>query len=319
MPKPRFAPGSTAVFTVKNRSGKKNLATYLASRLGVVDAWAEGLIADGRVLLDGSTAGPGDSINLSAGPHEIEVRFPDAWPRHMAATPMDLAVIHEDDDLIALDKPPGIVVHPARGHLNNQTLQNGVRHRYRHRLAEPGVSIGPPHRLDKDTSGVVLFALTTRAFTNLAAQFAAGLPGKEYLAILDGDPDFEDTVLDAPIGADPENKGRSAIIPVDRGGKAASTAFTILERGKGWALALAAPKTGRAHQIRVHAASLGLPMAGDRDYNPHCDRLGCDRQALHAAALTFRHPITGGETRVEAPLPADMAEALARLRETRKR
>ncbi len=314
MARPRFAPGSVAHFQVKNRSGKKKLAGYLASRLGVVDAWAEDLLATGCVSLDGCPAGAGTLVNLSAGPHTIEVRFPEAWPRHMAATDMPLRVLHEDSHLLILDKPPGVVVHPARGHLDNQTLQNGVRHRYRHLLGRPDTCIGPPHRLDKDTSGAVAFALVRQTYIDLVAQFANGRPRKEYLAILDGDPDFDQIVCDDPLGDDPDHKGRGRVLPVERGGKTARTDFRILERGRGWALALAEPRTGRPHQIRIHAAALGLPLAGDAEYNPNPRRLGLARQALHAAVLAFSHPATGQPLRVEAPLADDLREALARLR-----
>lgn len=314
MPRPRHVPGSTVVYEVRNRSGKKPLAAYLGSRLGVVDAWAEDLVASGCVSLDGETAVPGQLINLSDGPHRIEVRFPDAWPRHMAATEMPLDILHEDEGLIVLNKPPGIVVHPARGHLHNQTLQNGVRHRYRHLIGREETCIGPPHRLDKDTSGVIVFALQRPVYVDLVAQFSASAPHKEYFAILDGRPVFDETVCDSPIGPDPACPSRGRTTTLEAGGKSARTDFRILERGDGWALARAVPHTGRPHQIRVHAAAMGLPLAGDLDYNPDPSRLGLARQALHAASLTFRHPLRGGPFRCDAPLPHDMEQALARLR-----
>lgn len=317
MPRPHFAPGTVAVFNVKNRSGKKPIAAYVASRIGVVDAWAEGLVADGAVSLDGRVAQPGDCINLSAGPHIVEVRFPENWPRHMAATEMPLRFLHEDEHLIVLDKPPGIVVHPARGHLDNQTLQNGVRHRYRHLLAFAETTLGSPHRLDKDTSGVIVFSLTRAAYVNLVAQFTAGQPHKEYLAVVDGNPDFTETVCESPLGNDPDHKGRGAVVPVEEGGKRARTDFLVLEKGRGWALLLARPHTGRPHQIRIHAASLGLPLAGDKEYNPAPDRLGFARQALHACTLTFTHPATGKPVRVESPLAEDLRRRLDDLREGR--
>ncbi len=268
MPRPKFAPGSTAVFVTKNRSGKKNLAGYLASRLGVVDDWARDLIAGGRVDVDGQTAVPGGTINLSDGAHEIVVRFPDAWPRHMAATEMPLDILHEDEFLLVLNKPAGIVVHPARGHLDNQTLQNGVRHRYRHLLGKDGVTLGSPHRLDRDTSGVIVFAIETRTYIDLVGQFSASTPHKTYVALLDGSPDFARKTVDAPLGRDPERKGCGTVLSVEAGGKTARTDFEILESGrasgKGWALARATPFTGRAHQIRIHAASLGLCRRSSR-------------------------------------------------------
>lgn len=318
MARPKFTPGSTVVFAVRNRAGKKPLASYLATRLGVVDAWAADLVDNGHVLLDGALAAPGQLINLSAGPHEITVHFPDAWPRHMAAVPMDLDILYEDDCLLALNKPPGIVVHPARGHLDNNTLQNGVRWRFRHRIGQDGVTIGPPHRLDKDTSGVNVFALTTAAYISLVDQFSAAQPHKTYLCLLDtatGGPPPHAFACDSAIAPDPDRKGLGKAVAPGSGGKEALTEFAVLETGPGWAWAQARPHTGRAHQIRIHAASMGWPLAGDADYNPCPDRLGLARQALHAAELTFAHPVSGAPVRVCAPLAADIAAALERLRQ----
>lgn len=315
MARPKFIPGSTAVFQVKNRSGKKLLATYLASRLGVVEGWAIDLLERGCVRLDGEAATAETLVNLSAGPHDIEVRFPLVWPRHMGGTPMDLDILHEDDCLVVLNKPPGVVVHPARGHLDGQTLQNGMRHRYQHLVGREGVTIGSPHRLDKDTSGALAFALTTDTYVELVRQFSASEPHKEYLAILDGEAGFAETVCEQPLGNDPDHKGRGKVLSLADGGKAARTDFTVLERGAGWTLARARPHTGRPHQIRIHAAALGLPLAGDGEYNSDPARLGLKRQALHAAALAFRHPATGAALRVEAPLAPDLEDALRRLRQ----
>ena len=313
MPRPKFTPGSTVTFPVKNRSGKKSLVAYLASRLGVVDNWALDLVNDGNVLLDGIAAAADTLVNLSAGPHEITVFFPETWPKHMAATEMPLDILYEDDMLLVLNKPAGIVVHPARGHLDNQTLQNGVRYRYRHLIGRDDATIGSPHRLDKDTSGAIIFALATDVYVDLVAQFSASTPHKTYTAILDGTPDFSDLLVDKPIGPDPKRKGCGTIRPPEEGGKNAQTRFAITESADGWAVAIATPFTGRPHQIRVHAASLGLPLAGDKEYNAQPDRLGFPRQALHASALSFTHPVTKKKLTVEAPLPEDMKTALERL------
>lgn len=313
MTRPHFIPGSTVSFTVKNRSGKKRLAAYLASRLGVVETWAEALVRGGHVRLDNLPAGPDDTINLSAGPHSLMVYFPHDWPRHMAATEMPLDILYEDEHLAVLNKQAGMVVHPARGHLDSQTLQNGMRHRHRNLLHLPETTIGSPHRLDKDTSGAIVFALSRVVYADLVEQFASGKPHKEYLAVLDGTPDFTTVSCRSAIGPDPERKGLGTVVMDESAGKAARTDFRILRRGDGWALAAAVPHTGRPHQIRIHASSLGLPLAGDRDYNDHHERLGFPRQALHASALSFRHPVTHDILRVEAPLPADFRLAVERL------
>lgn len=316
MARPRFAPGSTTRFVTKNRSGKKNLAAYLAARLGVVEPWAADLVDSGLVTLDGLIAKPGDCVNLSAGQHTIEVRFPDAWPRHMAATEMDLDILYEDGHVVAVNKEPGRVVHPARGHLDNQTVQNGMRHRYRHLLGNENATIGSPHRLDKDTSGVILFSLTRDGYANMVEQFSTGKPHKEYIAVAVGNPDFSETTCALPIGPDSDVKGRGKILGVEHGGKTARTDFTVLEQGDGWTVLRAIPHTGRAHQIRIHAASLGLPLVADAEYNPDPGAFAFRRQALHAAVLRFFHPFDSRAMRVEAPLPDDMRELIQRLRES---
>ncbi len=289
MTRPAYYPGQKAVFPVKPRSGKKRLSHYLAARLGVVETWAVALLDQGVVSLDSVTATKETLINLSDGSHVIEVIFPENWPRHMVATEMPLDILYEDDSLVVLNKPPGIVVHPARGHLDGKTLQNGLRHRHRDRIGRPDVTIGAPHRLDKDTSGVVVFALTKPVYIELVRQFTAGEPKKKYLALADGVAGFTEHIADEPIG-----------------GKTATTCFTVLEKWPGVTLLEARPQTGRPHQIRLHAAGLGLPLIGDKDYNPEHAKHGNLRQLLHATELTFTHPTTKKTMTVTAPLPEDI-------------
>ncbi len=310
MPRPRFAPGSTVTFTLRPRPGPpRDAAAYAAVRLAVPAEWVAPLVREGRVAVDGRTVGPGGLVDLARAA-ELRIRLPDAWPPHLACVDMPLAVLHEDEDILVLDKPPGVVVHPARGHLDNRTLANGVRHRYRADIGRPGVTLGAPHRLDKDTSGVIVFARTTAAYMALVRQFAAREPHKEYLALVDGVPAFAHTTVRAPLGTDPENPKRGAVVPEHVGGKPASTDFHVLAHQDGTALVRAVPHTGRAHQIRLHLAHLGHPVRGDRDYNP-LDGNGAPssnrppRQALHAAALTLPHPITRQRLRLESPWPAD--------------
>lgn len=314
MPRPRFAPGAVVRFALRPRSGPPRDATaYAAVRLAVPAGWVEPLTADGRVEVDGQPIRPGDRIDLARA-KSLTIRLPEAWPPHLACVPMDLTVLYEDDHVLALDKPPGIVVHPARGHLDNRTVANGVRHRYRADIGRPGVTIGAPHRLDRDTSGVLLFARTTAAYRELVRQFMAREPHKEYWAVVDGRPDFDVRSVDVPLGPDPHTPQRYAVVPEHEGGKPAKTDFYVLNTFTGGALIKAAPQTGRAHQIRLHLAYLGHPIQGDADYNPR-DRkwMGGEprpkRQSLHAQALTFTHPILGARLRVEAPWPFDWPRA----------
>lgn len=313
MARPRHIPGERLAFETRPRNGKKSLGPYLASRLGVAEARARELLAAGAVVLDGLPAREDELINLSGGRHRIEVLFPPDWPKYMAPAPLDLSILYEDDWLLAVDKPPGLVVHPARGHLDGLTLQNGVRHRYRHLLGRPGVTIGPPHRLDRDTSGVVVFALRTDAYSELVRQFGAGEPDKEYVALADGTPERDSWLSDEAVGVDPHNPRRGGLVPVERGGKAAATQFRVLARGRDVCLLSARPRTGRSHQIRLHAAGRGLPILGDRDYNPDPEKHGAKRQALHARTLRFRHPADGRAVEIHSPPPADMTDLMRAL------
>ncbi|MDR1613088.1 MAG: RluA family pseudouridine synthase [Planctomycetota bacterium] len=313
MSRPRHVPGSVVVYKVKPRQGKQPLARYLAARLGVVETWAADLLAAGVVTLDGEAAEVDTPINLSAGRHTIGISFPEVWPRHMAPTPMRLSVLYEDEDMSAVDKPPGIVVHPARGHLDNQTLQNGVRYRYRHLLGEESATIGPTHRLDKDTSGVCLFALNHSAYVNLTQQFASGNVEKEYVAVVDGSPGWGSLLCERPIPPDLRRKGLGKTASAGETGKRAATRFEVAARGNGTALIVARPLTGRPHQIRIHLSSLGLPICGDRGYNAAPDRHGSLRQALHASRLRIRHPVTGENVAMRSAIPDDMRQLVLQL------
>lgn len=314
MARPRFLPGSTVLFNVKQRSGKQPLAQYLASRLGVVQPWAEDLIRRKHVKLDNAPAAEDQFINLSDGSHVIEVFFPHDWPRHMTPKRMDLDFLFQDEYLAVVNKPPGIVVHPARGHLDNNTLQNGMRHHYKGLLSNPETTIGSPHRLDKDTSGAIVFALRRDVYIDLVRQFTETKPHKEYIAVVVGEPHFDFLLCDEPIGSHSEKRGLGAVVPEVDGGKPSRTEFSVLERFDGWAVIRAIPHTGRPHQIRIHAAYLGLPIAGDKDYNPAPERFGFLRQALHAEALGFVHPVTGERVTVNAPLANDIEERIVFLR-----
>ena len=309
MPRPRFIPGRTAFFAARPRPGPPRLAVaYAAVRLGAPVAWVEPLAREGRIRVDGQTAGPRSPIDLSRAPR-VAVDLPEAWPPHMARADMPLEALHEDAFVLAVDKPPGVLVHPARGHMDNRTLANAVRHRHRALAGRPGFTLGACHRLDLHTSGVVLFALRTDAYRHLCGQFAAGSVHKEYWCVVEGDPPWAGHAVRESLGPDPARPGRVMAIPAGQGGKEAETEFTKIMPLEGGCLLEARPRTGRLHQIRVHAAAMGHPILGDRDYNPlWADGRGgacAIRQALHARALAFTHPGTGQILRIEAPWPKD--------------
>lgn len=307
MPRPYLPPGETYALTLRHDVGIRLAESYIATRLGIPQHWMRHFLVEGRVQIDGATLTPDETRPFRRGMH-ITVAVPEAWPPHMAATPMPLSILHEDADLVVLDKPPGVVVHPARGHMDGRTLQNGLLHRYADERGREGVTIGPCHRIDRDTSGVAVFSRTRAAYRNLTAQFADhGAVQKTYLAFVDGAPDWETTTCDAPLMEDPADDKRALVALVENGGKPAHTTFHVRARGERCALVEAAPRTGRGHQIRVHLAELGHPILGDNTYNTNAPSAHVRRQALHAWQLALRHPITNLPLTFTAPLPDDLA------------
>jgi 23S rRNA pseudouridine1911/1915/1917 synthase len=219
---------------------------------------------------------------------------------------MELAVVHEDAEVLVLDKPPFLLVHPTSPD-QDRTLAHGVAAH----LLRQGVhaAVHPVHRIDRDTSGLVLFAKTGHAHHRLDVQLRAGEIGREYLALADGVMGEDAGVIDAPIARDPRNPSLRA---VRAGGEPALTRWEVVERYGTATLVRLRLETGRTHQIRVHLRHAGHPVLGDRQYG----RRGMDvikRQALHAARLAFVHPSSGEKIELEAPLAPDLRSAIERL------
>jgi 23S rRNA pseudouridine1911/1915/1917 synthase len=247
------------------------------------------------------------------------ITVPNPTPVHNQAQDIALAIAFEDEHLIVVDKPAGLVVHPAAGNLDG-TLVNALLHHCRGSLsgiggvARPGIV----HRIDKDTSGLIVAAKTDRAHEGLAAQFAKHSIDRRYRAIVTGRLAGEGTV-DAPLARSPTNRQKIAIVTGPRG-KRAVTHWRVITPLDGAALVECRLETGRTHQIRVHMASLRHPLIGDPVYGrgntvlkPLLERLGFRRQALHAARLGFIHPATGEKHTFESPVPADMQELFSEL------
>ena len=273
----------------------------------------KGWIEAGRVVVDGT---PGTPRRKLAGGERIEVAAGDdgtALPD--AAQPIGLAIVHEDDAVIVVDKPAGLVVHPGAGNRDG-TLLNALLHRH------PGLAsvarAGIVHRLDKDTSGLMVVARTPEAQTDLVRQLAARTVRREYLALVRGDVAKAVTV-DAPIGRHPVNRTSMAV--VERG-KEARTHVAPVERFGAATLVRCTLDTGRTHQIRVHLAAIGHPLVGDPVYGARRAAPGVPafaRQALHAQRLAFVHPVTRNEMSFESPPPADFAALLDAMRAGAKR
>ena len=279
---------------------------------------AKHLIDAGHVRVDGAVRKGGYILRAGAA---VEADVPAVEPLSVEAEALPVSVLYEDADLLAIDKPPGMVVHPAPG-ARRGTLVNALAHRLG-TLADIGDPERPGivHRLDRDTSGVLLVARTVRALEALARQFRERTIEKRYLAVVRGRLEPASGVIDRPIGRHPHERKRMSVR--SRRGRAAITRWTVLERLPDATLVRLAPETGRTHQLRVHLASAGHPIIGDAVYGVR--RAGrarsagpsFARQALHAEEIRFTHPTTGKRVSVRAPLPSDFEQLLAALRQTR--
>ena len=253
-----------------------------------------------------------------AGGEAITVRVPPPQPAEPQPEAIPLSIVFEDTHLIVVDKPAGMAVHPGPGH-SGHTLVNAL---LAHCPDLPGIGgvqrPGIVHRLDKDTSGLIVAAKDEKTHSGLTRQLSERRMHKTYLALVEGRLQPPEALIDAPIGRDPSHRQRMAILPGGRG-REAQTRYRVREYlpggAGGYTYLEASPITGRTHQIRVHLASLGHPIVGDGVYGKPSPLV--ERQFLHAWRLTLRHPITGEELSFEAPLAWDLARALASISQAR--
>jgi 23S rRNA pseudouridine1911/1915/1917 synthase len=268
------------------------------------------LARDGHVQVDGVAVEPAYKVRPG---QELVVDVPDAAPAlSLAAEDIPIDVLYEDDDAIVVNKPAGLVVHPAYGHASG-TLVNAVVGRITAETGRAAARPGIVHRLDKDTSGVLVVAKNDVAQLALSRQLQGKLFEKEYLALVWGDPGATPALVEAPLLRDPDDRRRMV---VRAGGRESATRFSrIASWGTGaerQALLHVRPVTGRTHQIRAHLAYARIPIVGDPVYGKRGDRSALERQFLHAWRLTLRLPHAGERT-FTAPLAADLAAYLARL------
>ncbi len=279
-----------------------------AAELGLSRAALQRLISDGRVLLDGRLPRVAEPLK---GGEAVTLEVPPAAPAELVAEDLPLTVVYQDDDVVIVDKPAGLVVHPAPGHPNG-TLVNALLFHF------PAMSVGGTlrpgivHRLDQHTSGLLVVARNDQALAALQAQQAARLMTKRYLALVVGRPREDAGTIDAPIGRDPRDRLRMAVVS---DGRPARTHFRLLEALADESLLELTLETGRTHQIRVHLRRINCPVVGDPLYGPRsANRFGLKRQFLHAAELGFLHPRDGRPLHFSSPLPADLQKILDRCR-----
>ena len=276
------------------------------------------LISAGAVTVAGRLVR--DPATKIAAPCEAIVEIPDPTPAHNEAQDIPLVIAYEDEHLIVVDKPAGLVVHPACGNLDG-TLVNALLHHCRGSLSGIGGVERPGivHRIDKDTSGLMVAAKTDRAHAGLAKQFADHSIDRRYKAIVKGQPAPPAGRIDANVGRSPTNRKKMAVVRSDQG-KHAITHYRTLELLRNAALVECRLETGRTHQVRVHMASIRHPLLGDPVYGRGpvnfvnlSPAFEFRRQALHAAHLGFIHPVTSVALAFESNLPADMQELFSHL------
>ena len=268
---------------------------------------AQKLIGDGHIMVNDSVVKAGLKLNIG---DRVTINIPPAAPSHLLPEAIPFGIIYEDDDLLVIDKPAGLAVHPAPGH-SSHTLVNAILSHLSD-LPDTGDSLRPGivHRLDKDTSGVMLVAKNRVAQANLSDQFKARSVVKAYLVLVKGHLAPEHGIIEAPIGRDSRNWKRMAVVTEGRG-REARTQYHVVKYMDNYTLLEVMPETGRTHQIRVHFSAIGFPVAGDATYGVKSAHLS--RQFLHASRLGFHLPSSGQYVEFESHLPPDLEQALKNI------
>ena len=325
---PNTASPPSASLIVEENEDQERLDSFLRrhypkfSRVKIQRAIASGLALVGGSKAKSSTrVRTGQQISFDQPPPSPEGSLPEDIP---------LEVLYEDDSIVAINKPPAMVVHPAKGHWSG-TLTAALAFHFNNLSSVGGPTRpGIVHRLDRDTSGVILIAKTDFAHKSLASQFEQRTINKEYLAIVSPAPDRDNDQIDKPIGAHPYQREKKAIRENHSTSRPSVSVYEVVERFQGFGLVRIKPKTGRTHQIRVHMAHVGCPVLCDRLYSGRARLTKTDltrddadtqtlleRQALHAHRINFEHPESHERQTIEAPLPLDMQLTIATIRELR--
>lgn len=271
------------------------------------------LIEEGNIQLNGKIC-ISKKVTVQLGDY-IHVTIPDAQPLDLQPEAIPLDVLYEDDSLIIINKPAGLVVHPAAGH-ETGTLVNALLAHCDSLAGIGGVQRpGIVHRLDKDTTGAIVIAKTDQAHQHLQAQLKAKTACREYLGVAYGSPSAESGIINQPIGRHPVDRKKMAVVPEEKGGRSAVTHWQIKERLGNYTLMHYQLETGRTHQIRVHSAYIGHPIVGDPVYSAGASvGVNLPGQALHAWRLRLQHPVTGDCIEAIAPAPPAFVTLLEVLR-----
>ncbi len=276
---------------------------------GLSRSAAQKLIEDGQVLRNGKKGKKNDKLNPG---DTIEYTIPEAKPVDIAPTEMHLDIVYEDEDLLVINKPKGLVVHPAAGH-QDDTLVNGLLYALGDDLSGINGELRPGivHRIDKDTSGLLAVAKNDLAHAMLASQLKDHSMARTYEAIVCGSFREDSGTVDAPIGRHPSDRKKMCV--TERNSKHAVTHWEVVARYRGYTHIRCRLETGRTHQIRVHMAHIGHPILGDLVYGRKKPELGQDSQCLHAGALCFQHPRDGRPVMVFAELPQYFKDVITKL------
>jgi 23S rRNA pseudouridine1911/1915/1917 synthase len=298
------------VFTIEEQEIGKRLDAFLSENIeGQSRSYIQKLIEQEAVLVKGKPSKSNYKLRLG---DNVEACIPDPIPLDVVAEDIQLDIVYEDEDVIVLNKPQGMVVHPAHGnytgtivnallsHCDNLSGINGVM--------RPGIV----HRIDKDTSGIIIIAKNNEAHVSLSEQLKEHTITRRYSALVEGVVKTDEGTIETMIGRNPRNRKEMAI--VSKNGKRAVTHYTVLERFESYTLIEARLETGRTHQIRVHMAHIGHPIVGDPVYGFKKQKFHTEGQLLHARVLGFIHPRTGEYKEFEAPLPEYFTSILSKIR-----
>ena len=288
----------------------ERLDAYLARTVeGLTRSAAQRLIEEGCVLRNGKAAKKNDKLNTG---DAVEVTIPEVKETEIVPTDIPLDIVYEDEDVLVINKPKGLVVHPAAGH-QDDTLVNGLLFSKAGELSGINGELRPGivHRIDKDTSGLLAVAKNDLAHTVLASQLKDHSMARTYDAVVCGSLKEDSGTVDAPIGRHPSDRKKMCVIA--RNSKEAVTHWEVVKRYRGYTHIRCKLETGRTHQIRVHMAHIGHPILGDTVYGHKKPELGQDSQCLHAGALCFTHPRSGLPVMIFAPLPEYFRNVIEKL------